>query len=133
MRSSGLTQPFGRLAAGLARDNAAGCGMAVYVADNPVRQCVGAIANARAHAIDGGSRHADRLQPCQPCDARAVLAHAGIIENQGMRTSVRAKESGDDAAVRASNQDLAPDVAQGCNAIGNRDKSEHAFSQPRRA
>ena len=121
MRRGGIEQPFRRFPARLPRDNAAGSGVAVRVADNAMRQHVGAIPDACAHAIHGSRSHADRLQPGQAGDAGAVFADAGIVEDQRMRAGVRAEEGGNDAAVRTGDKNLAADVAKRRNAVGDHD------------
>jgi len=91
------------------------------VADDPAREHVGAIADARAHAVHRGSRHADVLEIEQPGDPGAILAEAGVVQDQRMRARRRPKVGRDDAAMRARDQDLACNTVQAGNAFDGGD------------
>ena len=94
------------------------------MADDPAREHVGAVADARAHAVHRGSRHADIVEIEEPRDPGAILAEARIVEDQRMRARRRTKVGSDDAAVRARDQHLAGDIVQAGNAVGGGDLNQ---------
>jgi hypothetical protein len=82
------------------------------VADDATRQHVHTVADARAHAVHRRRRHADLLEVGQTGDTRAVLAHAGVVQDHRVDAGACAEIGGNDAAMRTRDQHIAGDTVQ---------------------
>jgi hypothetical protein len=83
MRPGGGLQELGGLGHALADPDATGFGQRIGAADDAALEHVGAVTDAGAAAQRRRHRHALRLGPGEPADARFVATDAGIVVDRG--------------------------------------------------